>query len=50
VLLPGARIDDRDEIIDALGFDSARSAILKAIDSMPASRFESVDAFARALA
>jgi serine/threonine protein kinase len=30
--------------------DSARSAILKAIDSMPASRFESADAFARALA
>jgi len=30
--------------------DSARSAILKAIDSMPANRFESADAFARALA
>jgi eukaryotic-like serine/threonine-protein kinase len=30
--------------------DSARSAILKAIDSTPANRFESADAFARALA
>ena len=30
--------------------DSARGAILKAIDSMPANRFESADAFARALA
>lgn len=29
---------------------SARGAILKAIDSMPANRFESADAFARALA
>src|SRR4030095_6067476 len=30
--------------------DSARGAILKAIDSLPANRFESADAFARALA
>jgi serine/threonine protein kinase len=30
--------------------DAARDAILKAIDSMPANRFESADAFARALA
>ena len=30
--------------------DSARGAILKAIDRMPANRFESADAFARALA
>jgi serine/threonine-protein kinase len=30
--------------------DSARGAILRAIDSLPANRFESADAFARALA
>jgi hypothetical protein len=30
--------------------DSARAAFLKAIDSMPANRFESANAFARALA
>ena len=30
--------------------DSARDAIMKAIDGMPANRFESADAFARALA
>ena len=30
--------------------DAARAAILKAIDSVPANRFESADAFARALA
>lgn len=30
--------------------DAARDAILKAIDSVPANRFESADAFARALA
>ena len=29
--------------------DGARAAILKAIDSMPANRFASADAFARAL-
>jgi len=29
--------------------DSARSAILKAIDAVPASRFASAEAFARAL-
>ncbi len=30
--------------------DAARDAIMKAIDGMPANRFESADAFARALA
>jgi len=30
--------------------EAARAAIMKAIDSVPANRFESADAFARALA
>ena len=30
--------------------DAARDAILRAIDSVPANRFESAEAFARALA
>jgi serine/threonine protein kinase len=48
--LIGQLLQTRPAPLPAAVPDAARDAILKAIDSTPANRFESADAFARALA